>query len=279
MKKIGFIDYYLDEWHANTYPEWIRQATSGDMQVCYAYGKADAPHGMDNASWSRQQGVELLGSIADVVAASDYLVVLSPDHPEHHMELAMPALQSGKPTYVDKTFAPDRRTAQLLFETAERHGTPLFSSSALRFAKEYASVNRQGLKRICSFGPGVYSNYAVHQIEPIVALMGVEAEKVMYISSENGAELLIGFTGGRQAEIHHYRNSPFAMTLSYEAEDCVSLQAESDFFAELIKNMVQFFQTGKPPFDYRETIAIMSIIECGLQAARTPYQWVELPRG
>ena len=24
MKTIGFIDYYLDEWHANNYPAWIR---------------------------------------------------------------------------------------------------------------------------------------------------------------------------------------------------------------------------------------------------------------
>ena len=25
MKKIGFIDFYLDEWHANNYPAWIRE--------------------------------------------------------------------------------------------------------------------------------------------------------------------------------------------------------------------------------------------------------------
>ena len=27
--KIGFIDYYLDEWHANNYPEFIRKASGG----------------------------------------------------------------------------------------------------------------------------------------------------------------------------------------------------------------------------------------------------------
>lgn len=25
MKKIGFIDYYLSEWHANNYPIWIKE--------------------------------------------------------------------------------------------------------------------------------------------------------------------------------------------------------------------------------------------------------------
>lgn len=27
MKKIGFADYRIDEWHANHYPEWIKNAS------------------------------------------------------------------------------------------------------------------------------------------------------------------------------------------------------------------------------------------------------------
>ena len=26
MKKIGFVDYYISEWHANNYPTWIKEA-------------------------------------------------------------------------------------------------------------------------------------------------------------------------------------------------------------------------------------------------------------
>ena len=26
MKKIGFVDYYISEWHANNYPLWIKEA-------------------------------------------------------------------------------------------------------------------------------------------------------------------------------------------------------------------------------------------------------------
>ena len=28
MKKIGFIDYYLDEWHANNYPRMIAEVSN-----------------------------------------------------------------------------------------------------------------------------------------------------------------------------------------------------------------------------------------------------------
>ena len=43
MIKIGFIDYYLDEWHANNYPAWIREASGGEMVVAYAYGMIKSP--------------------------------------------------------------------------------------------------------------------------------------------------------------------------------------------------------------------------------------------
>ena len=33
MKKVGFVDYFLDEWHANNYPEMIKNATAGEMIV------------------------------------------------------------------------------------------------------------------------------------------------------------------------------------------------------------------------------------------------------
>lgn len=278
MKTIGFIDYYLDEWHANQYPEWIEQATNGQLKVAYAYAKKDAENGLDNATWCKNKGIEWLDSIESVIEKSDYLIVLSPDNPEFHEELAMLPLQSGKPTYVDKTFAPDQKTALLLFETARKHGTPVYSSSALRFATEYAEVERQRIETICSIGPGKYANYSIHQIEPIVSLMGGEAEQVMFVGTEKSEALIIGFSGGRQATIQHFRNSPFCLALNYESADSTFLKAESDFFGAFVKNLVQFFQTGQPTVDPNETIAIITIIEYGLKAAQTPHQWVKLPR-
>jgi hypothetical protein len=279
MKTIGFIDYFLDEWHANKYPEWIERETGGAMKVAYAYAKIDSPSGQDNASWCRAKGVELLDSIEAVVDKSDYLVVLSPDNPEFHEELAMLPLMSGKPTYVDKTFAPDRKTAQRMFELAAKHKTPLYSSSALRFAEEYASLEREGIDAIVSFGPGRYDNYSIHQIEPIVMLMGSEAERVMFTGTDKSPSLLIGFSGGRQASIHLFGGSPFALTLNYASGKFASVKAESDFFAPFIRNMTRFFETGQATVDPAETIAIMTIIEYGALAAKTPYRWIELPKG
>ena len=49
MTKIGFIDYYLDEWHADNYPAWIREASGGEMEVAWAYGHVN--YGEEDALW------------------------------------------------------------------------------------------------------------------------------------------------------------------------------------------------------------------------------------
>ena len=67
MIKIGFIDYYLDEWHANNYPAWIKEASEGEMEVCYCYGEIDAPNGLTNAEWAEKFGVTLCSSIDEVI--------------------------------------------------------------------------------------------------------------------------------------------------------------------------------------------------------------------
>lgn len=278
MKKVGFIDYYLDEWHANQYPAWIRDATGGAMEVAFAYGMKDAGHGLSNKEWCAKNGVTPCGTIEEVVARSDYLIVLSPDNPEQHEALAELPLASGKPTYIDKTFAPDRAAALRLFERAARHRTPLYSSSALRYAAEYAEVEREGIQVISSWGPGLLENYSIHQIEPIVALMGTEAKRVMYTGTAAAPALLIEFSGGRQATIQQPGpGCPFTMAVNYASGACRVVHPASDFFQSFIRDLARFFETGEAAVPPAETIAVISIIENGLIAAKQPYQWIELP--
>lgn len=278
MKTIGFIDYYLDEWHAEKYPEWIESASEGRMKVTYAYGMTNLEGKQSNAAWCEKKGIQLLDSIESVVEQSDYLIVLSPDHAEFHEELAQLPLRSGKPTYVDKTFAPNRDAAVRMFALAEQHGTPMFSTSALRFAAEYTGLNIEGIESICALGPGSFETYAIHQVEPIISLMGTDVKRVMWTGTSSTPSLVIGFANGRQATINHYgANCQFSLALRSEQGDSQFLKIESNFFGAFIENLVRFFDSGIPAVPPQETIAIAAILEYGKKAAETPFQWVNLP--
>ena len=215
MKTIGFIDYYLDEWHANNYPRIIKERTNGEFEVRYAYAKIDSPiGGMTNKEWAEKYGIELLDSIEAVVQKSDMLIVLSPDNPEMHEELTDLPLKSGKLVYVDKTFAPDKATAIRIFENADKHGTTCFSSSALRFVTEFKDVKKEDIFKVYSEGPGSYDMYSIHQIEPVVMLMNCRAKRVMGLGDAKHPSMIIEFEDGRFAQIHQCLTSEFRITLA-----------------------------------------------------------------
>ena len=275
--KIGFIDYYLDEWHANNYPELIKNISEGKHSVAYAYGKIDHPAGgMTNKEWSEKYGVELLDTIEAVVEKSDCLVVLSPDNPEMHEELCEIPLKSGKLTYVDKTFAPDKATAKRIFDYAKKHGTKIYSSSALRFATELKCIDKKAIKKLYTKGPGTFDIYSIHQIEPIVALMETPAKRVMFTGEANHPAMVIEFADGRLVQMFQTGASPFEITVDDEANVGAVYKIESDFFGEFIKAMLNFFETGEAPVNPEQTIDVMAIIEAGKKALKTPFEWVEV---
>lgn len=277
MKKVGFIDYYLDEWHANNYPEKIKAISDGEFEVCYAYAKIDSPKGMTNKEWAEKYNVELLPTIEEVIEKSDCLIVLSPDNPEMHEELADLPLKSGKLTYVDKTFAPDKETAIKLFKIADEYGTKCYSSSALRFSDEYKDIDKSKIFKLFSEGPGLFFNYPIHQIEPIVMLMQSRAKRLMFLGDEVHPEMIIEFEDGRYA--HMYQRScadGFVMNTIDEQNNAIRYQVKSDFFDLFIKDLIRFFRTGEVTVAHEETIDIMGILEVSKKAANEPFVWFDI---
>lgn len=242
MKKIGFIDYFLDEWHANNYPEWIKdnvKLAGRDCEVAYAWAEKDKEDGLGTAQWCKKFGVEALSSIEELVEKSDYIIVLSPDNPEHHERLSRIPLMSGKPVYIDKTFSPDLATGARIFELAQKHGTPMFSTSALRFSEELAvypnnMVNRDTLEFVATIGPGAFENYSVHQLEMIVSLMGPGASRVKSLSSCNGRLMVIEYADGRRASMTQMEEAPFQLMMQLKDGNGVFVGDCSDIFPRLI---------------------------------------------
>lgn len=279
MKKIGFIDYFLDEWHANNYPALIEKFSEGEMKVCYAYAHTAAPEGaVSNEAWAEKMGVELLESIGEVIEKSDYLVVLSPDNPEMHEELCELPLKSGKRTYVDKTFAPDKETAIRIFANAEKHGTPCYSSSALRFSAELEDIDLSKIDKIYSEGPGPLDIYSIHQIEPVVRLMNARAEKIMYLGSKEHPSYMIGFADGRIAQCYHRddETGSFALNVVDKANRAERYQIQSDYFGRFIQAMLAFFESGTAPVSHEQTIDVIAIRTAVVKACETPYEWIAL---
>lgn len=278
MKTVGLIDYYLDEWHANHYPQWLREASGGELEVKYAYAKIDSPlGGMTTDQWCEKFGIQRIGTIEELVEKSDCINVLSPDNPEMHEELCELPLKSGKRVYVDKTFAETKASAEKIFSIAEAHGTPCFSASALRFSTEIQELPREEITGLVSVGPGPLGNYSIHQIEPIVALMGPDVRRVRFVGTEQLPALTLEYRDGRVAHFsHHGWDCPFAMTVDLKEGKTRRVEIQSDYFHLFMEDMARFFLGAEPTVSHKDTIAVIAVREATIKAAQCPGEWVEL---
>ena len=278
MKTIGFIDYYLDEWHANTYPAMIKELSGGELEVAYAYGMIDSPlrGGMTTDQWCEKYSVARCVSIKELIKKSDYLLVLSPDICEMHEQLCQLPLRSGKRTYVDKTFAPDKETALRLFALADEYRTPCYSTSALRFAAEYKGIDPAEITAMNCWGPNDFNTYSIHQLEPLMMLMKAEPDQVMWLDGERWMTLAVQFRDGRSATVSCFgTGAPFVTNIGGKNKSRM-VTVESDFFREFIKELCRFYQTGEIQVPHEDTISIMAVRGAGLRAQQTPGVWVKV---
>jgi hypothetical protein len=274
VKRIGFIDYYLDEWHANNYPLWIEDAShGGQFKVAYAWAAMDKPGGLTTDQWCARFGVMRASSQDELITGCDCIVVLSPDNAEQHETLAALALISGKPVYIDKTFATNHAAAERMFNLARKNNTPMYSTSALRYACEFASIKTllqtDDLMAVATRGPGKFSNYAIHQLEMIVKAMGPGVRSAVAVGSPQIPCIFYDFGHGRSALLHCIGDC-FSLALTMSSGEGRSMTVSQNFWSPFIDDLLHFFESGESPVPAAETLTAIAMYEAGLKALEKP---------
>lgn len=278
MKKIGFVDYYISEWHANNYPAWIKQANQKletDYEVAYAWAEQDLSpvYGETTDEWCKKMGVTRCDTIAELCEKSDVIIVLAPSDPEKHLGYAREVLPFRKCTYMDKTFAPDFATAKEIFEIAEKHGTAFFSASALRFADELDTL-KGATDLIITGGGGNFAEYIIHTVEMAVKLLDNPVKKVKVENVGEQRVCRAETENGSNAVIIYSPCEGFSINAKTENGEYTHIDINSEFFVNLIANIIKFFETGILPFDTKQTLEVMRLRTALLNAEKTPDKWV-----
>jgi hypothetical protein len=179
---------------------------------------------------------------------------------------------------VDKTFALTRKIAEDLFELADKHNTPMFSCSSLRFSDEIKDAQTGGFEFITSRGPGTFETYLIHLLEPMIKLMDDEVKRVMYSGSGSTPAVTLEFASGATAATAQFGwDCPFALIGKKTNGDELYINEMNNFFDNFIDTLSQFFM-GKidVPVPPKDTITIMSVIEAAAKAKQKPLEWVNL---
>lgn len=263
-KKIGLVDLFIDEWHSNHLSEWIAQAARNDeFELSYAWEEAPFPGRRNLAEWCLSNGIKAAGSIEEVVENCDAISVLAPANPEVHLRLAELPLRSGKPVYVDKPFADTLANAEKMFEIAEKYSTPLMTSSALRFCDELFSGRVKEMKPFIfnTLGGGrSFPEYAIHQLEMIVSVMGTEVQDMKLMGDAEKLTLILEYSNARIATASYAANFPFAISAA-SADDVLVQQEVTGLWTNFTDSLLEFFATGISPVPKEQTLCIAELLE------------------
>ena len=281
MKRIGLIDYYLSEWHANHYPEWIRQANEAlrtDYRVTMAWAECEISpiDGVSTDEWCEKNGVTRAESISALCAGCDAIFILAPSNPEKHLPYAKEAFPFAKPTFVDKTFAPSYAEALEIVELANRFGTPVFSSSALRYAEELDAQQDTRTLMVTGSGSSV-EEYIVHLAEMVVKKLGVGAQSIRVQRCANQHYFHLRYTDDREAMMVFAPRLPYTMQMTNAEGKSKYVAIKSAFFPALMAEILRFFESGETNVSAEETLEVMRLCQGAVRAANTEGEnWIEL---
>jgi hypothetical protein len=286
--KVGMIG--LDTSHVVLFTTLLNDPkATGEMagvKVVAAYpgGSDDLPLSRDRLKGFTDQlraaGVEIVDSIEALLPKVDAVMLESVDG-RPHLKQATPVILAGKPLFIDKPAAASLADVIAIFRLAKQHNVPVFSCSSNRFGSQIraAKNGRTEIGRIrgCHvYGPcqGIPHHpelyfYGIHGVEMLYTLMGPGCTSVSCV----GTPLAVVATGAwKDGRVGTYRGirpgggaADFGGTVL--GEKGIGSVREGGEDPALMRELVRFFRTGKPPVSAEETIEIFAFMDAAQQSA------------
>lgn len=292
--KVGIIG--LDTSHAPAFTNAFLKAEPGSplagLKVVAAFpaGSSDV-----ESSHSRVGGfiealkkldVEMVDSVEALLPKVDAILLESVDG-RPHLAQAKPVFEANKnstkkkPMFIDKPIAASLADTLEIYRLAEESGTPIFSTSSLRYYPGIAAVNGEkpfGEVLGClSYGPCSLEQhhpdlfwYGIHGVEILFTIMGDGCESVTCIATP-GTHVVSGvWKGDRIGTFRGIRTGKsgygayvFGTTGSGPAEE-----RKGGGYGPMLVEVAQFFRTGKPPVSKETTINLVAFMEAADESKR-----------
>ena len=277
---VAFTKILNDQKHPKHIP-------GGKVVAAFKGGSPDIPSSRDRIDRFTKAlvddfGVKLYASIEMMCKEVDAVLLESVDG-RPHLKQAKPVLEAGLPLFIDKPLAGSLKDAIAIFELAEKRKVPVFTSSSLRFAKATQSARAGSLGEVtrcethspCSLEPHHPDLfwYGIHGVESLFTVMGPNCISVKRGTTEEGKIEVIGQWTGNRVGIFREGKGYGGKAVGTKGEAGVG---GYDGYDPLVKEIIMFFQTGKPPVSPKESLAIYAFMEAADESKRRNGSTVQL---
>lgn len=213
--------------------------------------------------------VEPVAAIADLCPKVDAILLESVDG-RPHLQQAREAFACGVPVFIDKPLAATLADAREIARLAKEKGVPWFSSSSLRFSTKLAPLRIPEMNGAIAWSPGPTEPhhplemawYGIHGVEILYALMGRGCEEVVTVSTP-GADVATGrWNDGRIGVLRLTRPYGKYGATTFSPKEVA--QGDGDLntgYVDLVRAIVSFFETKKPPVDEADTLEMFAFMD------------------
>jgi hypothetical protein len=272
--RIGIIG--TDTSHATAFTKVLNDMPGIRVVAAYKGGSADIEASRSRVDMFANElrdkyKVNIVDSIEALCSQVDAVLLESNDG-RVHLAQARIVIAAHKPVFIDKPLASTLEDAREIAKLAKEAGVPWFSSSSLRFDGA-ANLRSPDLDGAMTWGPGPLEEhhrldltwYAIHPIEMLYTIMGQGCEEVTRIATPD-ADVIVGrWKGGRIGTVRalrpygDYGAVVFRKNSKGQTSE-VSTKVEGGY-EPLVREIVKFFQTGKPPVSGDETLEIFAFMD------------------
>ena len=225
-------------------------------------------------------GVKILGSIAEVCAATDAVMILSLDG-RPHLEQARQVIAGGKPFFLDKPVAASLKDAVEIYKLAEAAQVPMFSASAVRWypgVLEVAGAGEAPAQAALSYGPAPILPhhpdlffYGIHPAEALFVIMGSGCQSVTRSSTPAVSVVTGTWDGDRLGTLYALHTqpmgSPHYKVVRFGAQGVFEQKSQGDY-SPMLREIIKFFETKQPPVSAQQTLAIYAFMEAAEESRR-----------
>jgi virulence factor len=223
-------------------------------------------------------GIPLVANPTDMIGKVDGMLIES-QQGGAHWPRARPFLEAGLPCYIDKPFTCSVGDARKLVSLAEQKKVPIFSSSSLRYAPDLVRFVAEpqhgnilgavayGPASLHDLNPGLF-HYGIHAVEVLYTLMGPGCQRVT-CTHERDVDVVTGqWKDGRLGTVRGVRSGKSGYGCLVFAEQGVqAVPIDTKYiYRELLKKIVEMFQTKRAPLDIAVTVEIVAFIEAALRS-------------
>ena len=214
-------------------------------------------------------GVEIVNDIPTLASKVDAILLLSVDG-RAHLPQFKAALAAKKPVFIDKPLASTLADAREIDRLAKEAHVPWFSASSLRYSEIVSSVEGPGILGVTTWGPGPFEEhhqldlswYAIHPVEILFTLMGPGCEEVTRVSGADADEITCKWKDGRLGTVRALRPYGTYGAVVFRKDGVAESPAKPHTDYEgLVREIVKFFEAGKPPVDNANTLEIFAFMD------------------